>query len=284
MKNALFQVLYRSGLVRLFRSHKQRRGVTILLFHDPSPAAMEGALAYLTTHYNIIALDAYVQAHIDGTTAALPEYAAIITFDDGHVGNYALLPVFQKYNVPATIFLCSAIVDTQRHFWFLEAEERLPVEELKRLSNQERLDRLATIGFEEEKEYSSRQALSAHEIEAMRSLFDFQSHTRFHPILTSCRQAQVQASLEGAKQHLEAQFKLRITALAYPNGDYDATTIEETRNAGYRCGLTVDAGFNDATTDLYRLRRLDVNDTENIAEFALKASGLWQYLKSMGRL
>ncbi|MBB4080496.1 peptidoglycan/xylan/chitin deacetylase (PgdA/CDA1 family) [Lewinella aquimaris] len=283
MKNLIFQLLDRSGLVRLFRALKQRRAVTILLFHDPSPAAMEMALAYLTENYRIISLATYLEARKTGTTEGLPDYAAVITFDDGHKGNYALLPVFKKYGVPATVFLCSAIVDTQRHFWFLEAEGQLPVEELKGLSNQERLDRLSEIGFEEQKEYATRQALSAQEIGEMRPLIDFQSHTRFHPILTNCRQARVRTTLQGAKQKLEEQFGLSIYALAYPNGDYDATTIEETRNAGYRCGLTVDHGFNDDTTDLYRLRRLDVNDTCNIHELVVKSSGLWQHLKALRR-
>ena len=283
MKSTVFKILHRSGLAYLFRLLMQRRKVTILLFHDPSPAAMDRALAYLTEYYRIISLDTYVQARVEGTVDALPDYAAVITFDDGHVGNYALLPVFKRYGVPATIFLCSAIVDTNRHYWFLEAERQLPVEELKTVPNQERLSRMADIGFEQDKEYPSRQALSAHEIVEMQPLIDFQSHTRYHPILTNCRRAQVQATLEGAKRKLEDEFGLRITALAYPNGDYDEMTIEETRSAGYRCGLTVDHGFNTATTDLYRLRRLDVNDTDDPAGLAVKASGIWQYLKALRR-
>ncbi|NJC25880.1 polysaccharide deacetylase family protein [Neolewinella antarctica] len=281
MIDQLFKILHVGGLASLFRSFHQRRKVTILLFHDPTPAAMESALAYLTARYHIISLDAYLEARRNGTTAELPDYSTVITFDDGHRGNYALLPVFKKYGVPATIFLCSAIVNTQRHFWFLHAEGKLPVQELKLLTNQERLEELADIGFNEEEEYDVRQALSAREIEEMRPFINFQSHTRFHPILTSCRQARVQATLVGAKEKLENDFGLRINALAYPNGDYDAGTIEETKNAGYACGLTVEHGFNDATTDLYRLHRLDVNDTANPHELALKASGAWQYLKAV---
>ena len=42
----------------------------------------------------------------------------VVTFDDGHIKNHSLLPVFKKYQVPVTIFLCSGIVDTGKHFWF----------------------------------------------------------------------------------------------------------------------------------------------------------------------
>ena len=40
----------------------------------------------------------------------------IITFDDGHIKNYELLPVFKKHHVPNNIFMC--FFDTNRHFWF----------------------------------------------------------------------------------------------------------------------------------------------------------------------
>ncbi|CAH0999525.1 hypothetical protein LEM8419_00825 [Neolewinella maritima] len=281
MKALAFRLLHQSGCVRLFRFLYQRRRVTILLFHDPSPTAMEMALRYLTRFYRIISLQTYLEARSAGTTDRLPEYSLILTFDDGHRGNYALLPLFEKYGVPATIFLCSAIVDTYRHFWFLDADGVLPVERLKALPNTERLECLGGIQFAEEKEYPTRQALSAREIQRMRPLIDFQSHTRFHSILTTCARARVRASLQGAKERLERDFGLSINALAYPNGDYDTRTVEETRTAGYRCGLTVDHGFNDDDTDLFLLRRLDVNDTEDVHELAVKASGLWQHLKSM---
>jgi peptidoglycan/xylan/chitin deacetylase (PgdA/CDA1 family) len=208
----------------------------------------------------------------------------IITFDDGHRGNYSLLPIFQKYEAPATIFLCSAIIDTLRHFWFIDAEGLLPVQKLKKLTNRKRIDRLAAIGFEEQKEYATRQALSRQEIEEMRPLIDFQSHTRFHPILTSCEPEQFSEEIIGSKKELEDHLGLRIFALAYPNGDYNNGIVEETRTAGYSCGLTVDHGVNEDITDLYMLRRLDVNDTENLHELAVKASGLWQYIKARCKL
>ena len=70
------------------------------------------------------------------------------------------------------------------------------------------------------------------------------------------------------------------TAIAYPNGDYSERDIELVKSAGYRCGVTVDYGFNTVKTDLFRLKRLSVNDTGNIDELAVKASGVWAFIKT----
>ena len=70
---------------------------------------------------------------------------------------------------------------------------------------------------------------------------------------------------------------------SYPHGDYSDRDIELCRQAGYDCGITVDFGFNTVTTDRFRLKRLSVNDTDDLNELIVKASGLWQFVKTLLR-
>ncbi len=83
-----------------------------------------------------------------------------------------------------------------------------------------------------------------------------------------------------AKQMLETEYKLPINAIAYPNGDYSDRDIAISKEAGYTCGITVDFGYNTIHTDLFRLKRLSVNDTGNLDELAVKASGVWAFFKT----
>jgi peptidoglycan/xylan/chitin deacetylase (PgdA/CDA1 family) len=154
------------------------------------------------------------------------------------------------------------------------------VEDWKKIPNQLRLKKLEEHGFEQEKEYEIREALDKTELDEMKEWVDFQSHTKYHPILPQCTHAEAVDEIIGSKQILENDFQLNINTLSYPNGDYSERDIELAKTAGYICGITVDYGYNTLTTDLFRLKRLSVNDTGDINELAVKASGVWAFLKT----
>ena len=48
----------------------------------------------------------------------LPSYSVVVTFDDGFENNYtAAFPVLQHYGIPATFYLSTGFIGTQRTFW-----------------------------------------------------------------------------------------------------------------------------------------------------------------------
>jgi peptidoglycan/xylan/chitin deacetylase (PgdA/CDA1 family) len=87
-----------------------------------------------------------------------------------------------------------------------------------------------------------------------------------------------------SKQILEKEFGLNIYALAYPNGDYSKRDIALAKDAGYQCALTVDFGFNSKKTDPFRLKRICVNDATDLNELVVKASGAWDFFKTINGL
>lgn len=278
MSDIVYRALRWSGAAWLWREVVQRRKVTFLLFHDMEVADAERNFAYLKKHYNIIGLNEYLEA-VHGEKR-LPNKAIVITFDDGHASNYTLLPIIRQMHIPVTIFLCSSIVGTRRHFWFRHSMEMKPlVETMKQVTNGQRLEELKTYGFKQEQEYTDTQALTQEQIEEMKPWVNFQSHTCFHPILPQCDDKTAQHEIEGSKQQLETDFGLNINALSYPNGDYSARDIQLAKEAGYKCGVTVDSGYNDKSTDLFRLKRFSVNDAKTTAELMVKASGCYALLK-----
>ena len=278
MSEFAYKALRWSGVAWLWREAVQRRKVTFLLFHDMKAADAERNFGYLKRHYNIIGLNDYLYAVHNGKR--LPNKAVVITFDDGHASNYALLPVIKRMQLPVTIFLCSAIVGTHRHFWFRHSAEIKPqVEVLKRLPNGQRLEILGQYGFAQEQEYGDVQALSKKHIEEMSPWVNFQSHTCFHPILPQCDNTAAEKEIKWSKRQLEENFGLTVNALSYPNGDYSVRDISLAQAAGYDCGITVDSGYNDLKTDLFMLKRFSVNDARNTSELMVKASGCYALLK-----
>ncbi len=279
MKKILFKLLRYSGLPFIFREFIQKNKVTIILFHDIDKSTTEKTFSYLEKKYNIISLDKYLKA-INDNSITLPNKSLIITFDDGHIRNYEMLDVIKNKKIPITIFLCSSIINTNRHFWFKYKHSNIITSKLKRISNKDRLLKLKQADFEQTKEFSSPQALSKEQILEMSKWINFQSHTSFHPCLPTCNDNEALSELGDSKRFLEEEYNFNINTISYPNGDYSERDIKISKKIGYKCGITVDYGFNTLKTDIFRLKRLSVNDTNNIDELSVKASGVWAFLKT----
>ena len=161
----LSSCVYR-GLPVFVREWMHRKHVPILLYHDPKPAVFAKHIAYLSHHYTPIALDALVGAIHQNDFSGIPPKSVVITIDDGHVGNFELLPIFKRYQVRPTLYVCTQLINTHRHFWFkIKGQSKAEKERLKQLPNAERLTRLKnTADFEPEKIYPDRQALNSAEI------------------------------------------------------------------------------------------------------------------------
>jgi len=280
MNRVLFILLRISGLPFLFREFIQRKKVTILLFHDISKDAAEKNFRYLSRKYNIIDLNKFIDAIENQDDSKIPRKALIITFDDGHIGNYKILSIIKKLKLPVTIFVCTSIIGTNRHFWFKFNNHSIPKEKLKRVPNIERLKILSKFGYEQENEFEKPQALQREHIDEMKLYVNLQSHTMYHPILPYCNYKEARDEIFGSKKMLESGYDIKINAISYPTGDYSERDILLTKEAGYKCGLTVDFGFNNIKTDIFRLKRISVNDTEDINELIVKASGVWVFLKT----
>lgn len=268
-----------SGIAKLFYCFIQRNKVTVLLFHDIDKENAENSFSYLSEKYNIISLTDFVKANIQKDLKKLPKWPLIITFDDGHISNHDILPVIKKYNIPITVFLCSDIINTNRHFWF--NHKNIPLKELKNKSNSNRLKILSEFGFQEDKEFETPQALSGQQIREMNQYVDFQSHTRFHPCLPKCNDKEAFNEIVNSKINLENEYGFKINAIAYPNGDYSERDIKIAKNNHYECGLTVDYGYNSVKTDLFRMKRINVNKTHNLYELIAKSTGAWSFFKTM---
>lgn len=278
LRDSIFILLRYSGIPFLLRELIQRRRITILVYHALPESRAKNHFQALRARYHIIALADYLRARAEDEMWRLPSKSLIITFDDGHSNNFELRQLLEELRVPITIFLCSGIVGTHHHYWWFHTRNASESAACKRMPDTERLAFLSSRGYQAERDYPYRQALSRSEIDALKPLVDFQAHTVTHPILPACSDEKAEREIRDCKAELERDYGFNIQALAFPNGDYTEREINLARKAGYSCALTLDCGFNDQNTDLFRLKRVAVPDYASVSELLVKASGLWDLL------
>lgn len=268
-----------SGLPRLIRGIVTGNRATIVVYHDPSPEVLDRHLGYLTKRYTPITLDLLAESLHSGDWSGVPPRALVVTVDDGHKGNRRLGPVFAKHGVVPTIFLCSQIVGTNRAFWFQTCEDAF-VQNAKNLPNRERLLRLVEhSGYTPTREYPETSALNESEMQELAPHVDFGAHTRFHPILTTCDDAECESEIRGSREELERRFGRPCRHFAYPNGDYTQREVDMIRDAGYRSARSTDVGWNGQDADPFRLRVTGVTDNASTSMLAVQVSGVVAYLR-----
>ena len=281
LKNIVATLICLSGVHILIRELLCRNRVAILMYHDAKPAVFAKHIAYLSRHYTIISLDTLVSAIYQKDFSRVPAKSVVITIDDGHAANIKLLPLFKQYRMRPTLFVCTQIINTYRHFWFkIEEQSKTEREKLKRLPNVERLTHLKhTADFEPEKTYPDRQALNITEMKEMeKENVDFQPHTQFHPILPHCTETECRQEILGSKVDLEELLGIECFHFSYPNGDYTEREIEIVKTSGFRSARTTEIGWNTLETAPYQLKTIPIADDAGLALFRAQLTTIPQRL------
>ena len=75
---------------------------------------------YLSNNYNVVSIDELIR-HLESNSN---EFKLCLTFDDGYKDNinYAL-PVLEKFNLPAVIYICTNFIEGEAVMWWFELWE-----------------------------------------------------------------------------------------------------------------------------------------------------------------
>jgi peptidoglycan/xylan/chitin deacetylase (PgdA/CDA1 family) len=214
---------------------------------------------------------------LDALAAArpLPPRAVALTFDDGYRDNLTLAaPILRRFGMPATIFLVPHFLSRREHAWW----ERLGWAVRQARADELILDgvrhplpdadaresalRAVEVGIKD-RTHAERTHVVDQLVERLQPSGEFDadalfldwdsarelpaagltvgSHTLEHAILARETPADQQLSLRASRAMLERELGVEVDTLAYPNGkrvDYDATTLDEVRDAGYSYAVT----------------------------------------------
>lgn len=102
------------------------------------------------------------------------------------------------------------------------------------------------------------------------------AHSRTHPRLTGCTDAELQDEIAGSKADLEALTGQPVTQFCYPYGDVDERVAAATRQAGYDAATTVQRGRARSGDDVMLLRRVLVSGSTWPHLFLFKLLGNYE--------
>lgn len=213
-----------------------------------SPARFAEQMRWLADHeYTVVSLESAVEASLTGRVVDRP---VVVTFDDGFADflDHAW-PVLESLGFVATVFLPTAFIgDARRRF-----------KERECLTWPEVLD-LSTRGVA------------------------FGSHTVTHRVLTDLPWPDVCAELRQSRAQIEAVLSKPVTSFAYPYAfpqekrDYVSRFRRELQNQNYRAGVTTAIGRFDVGDDPLCIRRLPVNEADDLSLFRAKLAGAYDWV------
>lgn len=89
-----------------------------------SPDNFFDQVAWLSKHCKPLSLDDLVSTIRSGHN--VPKYGVVVTFDDGYADNlHNALPILEEFGIPATFFVATDNIGTDREFWWDEIERVL---------------------------------------------------------------------------------------------------------------------------------------------------------------
>ena len=263
-----------------------------------SKGQFEQQMATIREEFNPLSLNEF-QSHVENETAP-PRRSCLITFDDGWIDNYEIaFPILRKYSIPAVIFLPCDYISTDRTFWQEEmlmrltrmlssgngdAQKALGEILASRDNGFERtIDgiRLFVISMKHESQGEIESLLeeirlaSEHCVdgkhynkhltwEQVRDMQDagvtFASHALSHRLLTTLDPEERRRELETSQRVLEKMLGHPVSAIAYPNGDFDEGVLRSTREAGYTLGFSTEHGVFEIGNDPLAIPRFNLHD------------------------
>jgi peptidoglycan/xylan/chitin deacetylase (PgdA/CDA1 family) len=244
-------------------------------------------LRYLARHFKVVSLGTMLDRIMNGSYPLADEI--VLTFDDGLRNNLTVVyPLLRELQLPATMFVCPALVESREWLWNHEMRCRLQmlaipdlaelrmklltpgttvdaiIEWMKTLPLQQRrmaeaIIRQATAGFQPTA--AQKEAFDVMNWNDLRSLdcdlITVGSHTLSHPILTKLSGQEIEAEILESRRCLEQRLERKVDLFCYPNGAYDRRAYQLVQKT-YRAAVTTETGVIDGTDglDVHRLPRI----------------------------
>jgi len=235
--------------------------------------SLKNNILFLQKYYTIISLhDLIAKKNKLGR-------ACVISFDDGWLDNYEFaFPILKKYQIPATIFLPTGMIGTNKWFWFERVSRAVNYAEkhYKNLSIvQKRIDTVsgfknANIIFTKKELYdyivkilkkkspkkieefltdievklqlnknNTRMLINWDEVREMSNYgISFGSHCVNHSILTNLSYEDKSFEISASRKTLIEKNINYVDCISFPNGNYDQETLDLAENVGYKMLLT----------------------------------------------
>ena len=254
-----------------------------------STKEFEAQLQFFKEQFQVVPLkDLYTQS------VSKKPFRISITFDDGYLNNLKeVLPLLEKYEIPATVFITTIRQSGYAYLWadlldlyryagpssFYFEGQLFKKRQYEYVSKQGRLkDQLKNSGWELKKALCDLilkdncfthdptyapylDLLNEDSIRALgqSAYVEIGSHGVYHNCLTKIDLKEAEWELKESKRYLEEIMQKEIVCMAYPDGQYNASLVELTEKAGYQQQIIVDPIDKEHLNDKRLIPRLGIN-------------------------
>lgn len=287
-------------------------GATIFTFHrvlprgkhcfDPELCTSEDSfsafLDWMQTNYQIVPLNEAISRSGKPLRQKRPECA--ITFDDGWLDNFeCAFPHLRRRGLPATIFLPTRFIGTNRRFWqerlqfctkelksredglevIQKVARRLPwfpptdadltsYGALKRLllsrpsTEAEDFTQRIAEGAGLDEALADRAFINWDEVKQMQAGgLQFGSHTLSHTLLPNAPPRRSDQEIEESREELKAKIGEDPAGFSYPWGAVGPSSLAQVRRTGYEFAVTTRPGLVRNDCDPFLVPRVAISDS-----------------------
>ena len=253
---------------------------------------------FLKDKFKIISLDVLVKRLKSGEDVS---GCCVLTFDDGWRDNYTnAFPIFKNYQIPATIFLPTGFIGTQKWFWPEEVSlslawlyqnkmdsSKIPdilqklfdksqfyscgqscdaidrfIDKLKQYEPQQREQVIAALKDVCPATKHERILMNWNEVQEMANsgLISFGAHTVSHTLLDQLTVENAQSEIEKSKEDIEKRLETQVDFFAFPNGNYNKKVLAILPDIKFAAAVTTRRGYIDKSPSLLELPRIAMHD------------------------
>lgn len=264
-----------------------RGRLRVLAYHGIGDAdRFEQQLRHLARHYTPVGA-AQVRGWLHGHEA-LPPGAVWVTFDDGVEDVVRLgMPLLQRHGVPATLFVCPGLIDTERlHWWqaverasdlgLLDAPKAEVLRRMKSATDDDRRRALAEIEVNLAATTAGVKGpqLTGGDLRAwLAAGNDLGNHSFDHPRLDRCAPSEQEQQVRRAHEWLEKFLGDTPRLFAWPDGDPASAALQTLRDLEYEAVLVCDHRLVRAKADAMALSRLRIDADSPLERFRSVVSG-----------
>ncbi len=265
----------------------------------------EDQMRYIARNYRVISVRQMTE-ELDNPQRC--GQAIAITFDDGYLGTYKeAYPVLRKYNLPVTVYLSAAAIETGEILWYdriFLCFQKAPSTFTVRLSTYhtysletlaQRIEAATEVvaylrslpdGDRQQwcRELEREIPLETAEVrgammtweqarEMQRGGVHFGAHTMTHPVVSRLQPDGFDREIGESKRLIEQRLNSPVDSFAFPFGkpsDCGQSMNQVLTSYGFRSAMTSIVGLNEPGVDPFRIRRLGIGSCPNIARFAFQ--------------
>ncbi len=296
-RKTIVPLAYKFGYYHRLLHREGKSRAIILMYHNITTHwrnRFEEQMRFLQDYMYPISLNELVDS-LRGK-GQFPPQAIAITFDDGYESVYNIaFPILRKYSIPATVFLVTGYIETDKVFWWDEIRgmgEFSPHEEFREKLGSVLKRQMPQVEFSTWKNFEVEKYLARlkdaeirHILEQLRTELrstirpkrtarllswqqiremhkdgiEFGSHTVNHYNLTTISEEEVEEELKASKEKIEEELDEPVTGFCYPiglNEHYNEKVKELVAKRGYRYACTAEFGHVSKGSNLFLLRRV----------------------------